>query len=332
MRLLFVGFGQVGRALARMLVERDGVGFSVVGIVTARHGACFNPDGIDLALALAAESEIAQPGSGDVVDAATAATTLDYDVLVEMTPLSVAGRGEPALGTCRTALARGRHVVTCNKGPIAWGLTELSGLAADHGVELLCESTVMDGAPVFNLRRHCLRGLRIAAVEGILNSTTNVAIGGIERGLSLDEALREAQRLGIAEADPGHDIDGWDAAVKLSVLSNLLLEAPLVPEHVSRQSLRDVAPETIRAAERNGTPVRMVCRAEAVRGLVEASVRAEEVPAGSSFAAVRGASSLLRLRTELPGAFAIVEEEPTVETTAYGVLSDLLSLRPSRPS
>jgi len=332
MRLLFAGFGQVGRALARMLVARNGGGFSVVGIVTARHGARFEPGGIDLARALAAGSEIAQACSGDVIDAATAAATVDYDVLVEMTPLSVVGRGEPARGTCRTALARGRHVVTCNKGPIAWGLTELSSLAADHGVELLCESTVMDGAPVFNLRRHCLRGLRVAAVEGILNSTTNVAIGGIERGLSLDEALVEAQRLGIAEADPSHDVDGWDAAVKLSVLCSLLLEHPLAPEQVARQSLREVDPGRIRAARRNGTPVKMVCRAEAVRGSVSATICAEEVAADSTFAAVRGASSLLRLRTELPGAFTIVEEDPTVETTAYGVLSDLLSLAaaPSR--
>lgn len=326
MRLLFAGFGQVGRSLARMLLERPEATFDVVGVVTSGHGVCFDPSGIDLARALAAYEKAGGLDQIQGAEANNSADTLDYDVLVEMTPLSVVGQGEPALAACRDALAHGRHVVTCNKGPIAWGWIELSSLAASNGVQLLCESTVMDGAPIFNLRRHCLPGLQIVSVEGILNSTTNVALEGLEQGLSLDDALGRARDLGIAEADLSHDVDGWDAAVKLAVLSNILLEHPLTPEQVGRHSLRDIDTDWVRGARQNGSPVKMVCRAEITDGAVRASVCAQEVAPGDAMAGVSGSSSLLRLRTELPGALTIVEEDPSVETTAYGVLVDLLSI------
>jgi len=328
MRLLFVGFGNVGRALARLLLDRGATGspgFRVVGIETGSHGSCADPAGLDLADALARYARDGGFGgaSGQAVD-------LDYDVLVEMSPLDVAARGEPAIGRCRAALERGRHVVTCNKGPVAWAWRELSRLAAARGATLLCESTVMDGAPVFNLRRHCLRGLRVVAVEGVLNSTTNVALEGMEKGLPLAAALLEAQRLGVAEADPSLDVDGWDAAVKLAVLANTVLDGVLVPERVERESLRSLDGERVRAARRRGTPVKMVCRAEAAAGRVVASVRAEEVPAGSVLAGAAGTTSVLRLRTDLPGTFTVVEEHPTVSTTAYGALADLLEVSGAR--
>jgi homoserine dehydrogenase len=174
LRALLLGFGNIGRKLAEILPERAthpglaALDVAVVGIVTARHGALANPAGVDLA---AAAAQLRGRGSfaGHVdavpLDSATAVTKLDFDVLVDTTPLSVPGRGEPTRGWLRTALERGCHVVTCNKGPIAWGYRELAETARRHGVGLFFETTVMDGAPLFALARDGLRGSRIERLE-----------------------------------------------------------------------------------------------------------------------------------------------------------------------
>jgi len=172
----------------------------------------------------------------------------------------------------------------------------------------------MDGTPVFNLARRCLKGCSIKGFSGILNSTTNFILDRMTAGEPFDSALRQAQSMGIAEADPALDIDGWDAAAKTAALMNVLMDADVTPLNISREGIRGV--------ECGQGLLKLVCRGSREGG----SVRLEAVPAEHPFAAVRGTSSVLVLHTDLMGDLTIIEHDPGVTQTAYGILTDILEI------
>ncbi|MEA2602506.1 MAG: homoserine dehydrogenase [Acidobacteriota bacterium] len=337
LRLLLLGFGNVGRRLAEILADRAsypglaGLDVSVVGITTGSRGAAVNPAGLDLGRALAEISERGRFGDG-YRNAATltseeALRVLDYDVAVELTPLDIRGRGAAAIAHVRTAMERGRHAITCNKGPLAWGWRPLRDLARERGVCFLYETTVLDGVPVFNLAQGSLRGNTILKIEGILNSTTNFVLCEMERGLSLSAAVAGAQRLGVAETDPADDLDGWDAAVKVSALANVLFDAELSPEAVERQSLASIRIEHVEDALAREHRLKMVCEAFREGEQVIGRVRLREIPLTDPFALVEGTGSILRLTTDILGCLVLTEEDPDLSSTAYGVISDLFRLQ-----
>ena len=334
MKLLLLGFGNVGRRLVEILADRAShpgladLDVSIVGIATGSRGAAADPRGLDPRRVLA---RIADPGHFDIgLTSEEALRTLDYDVAVEMTPLDIQGRGGAAIAHVRAALERGKDVVSCNKGPLAWAWRPLRDLARQKGAAFLYETTVMDGTPVFNLVQRCLQGNTLLKIEGILNSTTNFVLGEMERGTSLEAAVAEAQRLGVAEADPANDLEGWDAAVKVSALANVLLDADLPPERVERESLLEVPFERVREAAARGRRLKLVCEVEREGENVTGRVRVRELPLADPFALVEGFSSILRFTTDISGKIVLTEEEPDLSTTAYGVISDLFRLRELR--
>lgn len=334
MRLLLLGFGNVGRRLAEILRDRErhpglaGLDVSVVGITTGSRGSAVDPRGLDLGGAL---EEIAARGHfTSSLTSREALEELDYDVAVEMTPLDIAGQGAAAIAHVRAALALGRHVITCNKGPVAWAFRPLRDLAREKDLAFLYETTVMDGAPVFNLAQRCLQGNTLFRLEGILNSTTNYVLGEMERGLSLAEAVAGAQRLGVAEADPSTDLDGWDAAVKVSALANVLMDADLPPEAVERESLRSLPPGRARDVVARGYRIKVICEAFRAGNRVTGRVGLREIPLSDPFALVAGTGSILRFTTDILGQIVLTEEDPGLSTTAYGVISDLFRLRDER--
>src|SRR5262249_17643022 len=136
-----------------------------------------------------------------------------------------------------------------------------------------------------------------------------------------------AQAIGVAEADPANDLDGWDAAVKIAALANVLLGGSLTPEEVERESLREIGPDRLKAARERGCRIKMACEVFREGGRTGGRVRAREIPLDGPFARVAGTGSILRLTTDLLGTIVLTEEEPDLTTTAYGVLSDLLSLQ-----
>ncbi len=338
LRVILIGFGNVGRALATVLARRRSrfpglarLGERVVAVTTRSRGSLVNPEGVDLSQAL---TELEQggcfsPHNPEIshLNSHQAARSLDYDVLVELSPLDVEQRGEPAISHLRTALQRGRHVVTANKGPVAFAYRELSSLARGSGCALLFEATVMDGAPLFNMARSSLEGCRILGFQGILNSTTNFVLSRMETGESLESAVRLAQDRGFAEADPRLDLEGWDGAAKISVLVNALMGREITPLEVERQSLLEVDPRRVREAMKHGKRLKYLCRAQLEGDQVRAGVRLEEIDAGHPFAMVSGAGSMLSIRTDLMTPIFVAQEDPTTADTAYGVLADLLAIR-----
>jgi homoserine dehydrogenase len=246
------------------------------------------------------------------------------EVLVEVTTLDPL-TGQPATRHVRQALARGLHVVTANKGPVAFALRSLRALAERRARLFLHEGAVMDGTPVFNLVARCLPGTRIESFRGTLNSTTNLVLSRMERGLGRDAAVREARRLGIAEADPRNDLDGWDAAVKGCALANALMGASIRPKQVRRRGISDVSLYDVRRALRAGFRTRLVVRGVRAKGRVRVSVAPERIPVGDPLSG-SGPDAALVFRTDLMGEIGVFERGATVDQTAYALLSDLLEI------
>ena len=334
-KLALLGFGNVGQALARLLLQKQAdllfeydIDFSVTGIATGRHGTAINPAGIDLTQAL---DLIASGGSLEALstpakpaDAFEFIRQCEADVLFENSPVNYAS-GQPALDHLRTALECGMHAITANKGPLVHAYRELTELARSHGVRFYFESTVMDGAPVFALYRETLPGARVSSLRGVLNSTTNLMLTRMENGESFEQAVAYAQSIGIAETDPSGDVDGWDAAVKISALTTVLMGVPLKPAQVDRQGIREVTPEMIAMAKAQGGRYKLVCSAVRQGDGVQATVRPEIVMADSPMYRVDGTTSILQIESDVLGLLSLIEENPGPHTTAYGLLADFIN-------
>ncbi len=258
------------------------------------------------------------------------ASTVDFvrqcgaDVLFETSVLDLSG--EPAATFMRLALEAGLHVVTTNKGPAATHFRQLTRLARLRGVRFLYEGTVMDGAPVFNLVRQTLPATRIRSLRGILNSTTNYILTQMEQGAPFESALRYVQERGIAEADPSLDLDGWDAAAKLSLLIQALMGGRVKPSEIQRTGISEETGRLVRAAVRRDRRIRMVARAYRQGGRVIGKVEPEELEMFDPLAAIRGLSNILILNTDTMKELAIIENNPSVEQTAFALFSDLITL------
>src|SRR5205807_6263136 len=147
--------------------------------------------------------------------------------------------GEPALTTIREALEAGMDVITANKGPIAYGFKELEAMARAHDRRLRFESSVADNLPLFNLMRYGLPTAKVGLIRGILNSTSNYLLSQSARGVPWKAALEEAQRLGIAERDPSNDLEGWDAALKATIVANVVMGLDLKVSDVVREPVTE---------------------------------------------------------------------------------------------
>jgi homoserine dehydrogenase len=316
MDLALVGFGNVGRAFARLIEKkRSAFPFRIVGIHTARHGTAVSAAG------LATDPVFGAPAGSveEFLDRARA------EVAIEITPLHPE-TGEPATSHIRAAFARRMHVITANKGPIAHAYAALRDEARAAGVHFRFESTVMDGAPVFNMVRDHLPGVRVLGFTGVLNSTSKLVVEAMRDGLSMEEGIEAAQRLGVAETNPSYDLDGWDSAAKTAALANVLMDARVTPQSIHPRGVSRLTPARVQELDRRGKTVRIVSRAKLAADGVKLRVRAEVLERTDLLAAVAGTSNLILLHTDLMGTLGTVSIQPTVEQTAYGLFSDLVDI------
>jgi homoserine dehydrogenase len=333
-KLAFLGFGNVGRALARLLLakrdalrERYQIEWSVVGIATQRHGTAINEEGLDLesALLLSEAGEDLTSLAADRMDRDGVAFVRESsaDVLFENTPVNYKN-GQPAIDHISTALEAGMHAITANKGPVVHAFQTLTELAQVNGVRFLCESTVMDGAPIFSLWQEVLPAAKLRSFRGVLNSTTNLILTLMEEGKSFDEALSHAQAIGIAETDPSGDTMGWDAAVKVAALVNVLMGVSLTPDQIEREGITHISPEDVVQARDAGRRWKLVCQAWREDGGVKALVRPEQVDPHDALYNVMGTSSAVTFVSDVLGDLTITETDPGPHTTAYGLLADFI--------
>lgn len=334
--LCLIGFGNAGQAFCQMLLDQRnqvksnyGVDLQVVAIATRSKGTRFDPAGLNLKeiLDCVHESKRLSHSQKDLtdIDPLTLIRECGAKVVIELSTLSIED-GQPAISHIEAALDSGMHVITANKGPIAWAYSKLKQAADSKGLEFLHETTVMDGAPVFNLTKETLPGCSILGFRGILNSTTNFVLERMEAGDNYDEALREAQRQGFAEADPSLDIDGWDAAAKTSALINVLMHGTTTPQTIDRTGISDITPDDIASARERSGKLKLICEGRLENGIAKGSVRPAFVSSKDLFSTVDATTSILCLQTDLMGEICMVERHPEIQQTAYGIFSDTLTL------
>ncbi len=336
-KLSLAGFGAVGQRFCRLLCEKEaeladvfGCRVKITGISTPSRGTLINHNGLDMdeVFAMEAATKKFDQNHSDYVTEDTMGMIRNCraDVLCELTTLSVFD-GEPAASHITEAFHNDMHVITANKGPIAVHFRKLASLADRHEKHFLYETTVMDGTPVFNMAKNGLHGCQVLGLRGIFNGTTNFLLGEISQGVEFDEAVKEAQRRQIAEADPSMDVDGLDGAAKLCALANVLMGTEVRPVEVDVTSLRSVSAEDIKTAAQSGHKIKYICTAKKEEGKpILYSVQPERIEKEDPLYSVDGTSAAVTLYTDLAGEMTVIQTEPTLLQTAYGVYSDLLTL------
>ena len=326
-RIALIGYGNVGQAFARMLVRRQkyieetfDTRPVITAVCTGRRGGILRPEGIDI-------SAITDDIFDQSLNAKTIIESGEYDVLTELTPINIM-TGQPATDHIRQALELGKHVITANKGPVAWAYRELRDLAKARGVMFCHEATVMDGVPVYNLAKETLMGCQITEISGILNATTNYILTEMERGVSYEDAVKEGQRQGFVEADPAMDVDGWDAAAKLTALMNVLMDVHITPMDIRRTGIGGITKEDLDTAAAEGKKIKLICHGWLEDGKPVGTVEPTLVGVSDLPAVMDTTASYVTITTDLMGGVTVIEEpfEPEIDHTAYGVLSDLLRI------
>lgn len=339
-KIALVGFGGVNRALAQLIAERNArwkteLGFTlkIVGVTDLFLGSLIGREGLDagvLARLPAVKGAFAQlPGGRAEAQNAAVIKDSGADIIAEATFTNPVD-GEPATSFCRWALESAKHVVTTNKGPIALHGAELKALAQRHNVGFEYEGAVMSGTPVIRLAKKTLAGSEMSGFEGILNGTSNFVLTRMEGGLGFAEAVREAQALGYAEADPTADVEGYDVRLKVVILANELLDAKLTVSDVSCNGISALDLADIEQARADGARWKLIGAAtRQADGSVSASVEPRLLSNDHPLAGISGATNAVSFNTGLLGAVTVSGPGAGRMETAYALLSDIIAIHQS---
>ena len=320
LKIGIAGLGTVGSSLVRILQERSETLAVTCGrpiVVTAVSARDRTRDrGIDLTATAWFDNpvELAQKA--------------DIDVFVEL----VGGAGDPADAAVRAALKRGLHVVTANKALLARHGVELAAMAEEKGALLNFEAAVAGGIPVIKALRESLTGNTVSRIYGIMNGTCNYILTKMEKeGLSFEACLKEAQRLGYAEADPAFDIEGNDTAHKLAILTTLAFGNKISADDIYLEGITNISSEDIQAAAELGYRIKLLGVAQVTESGIEQRVHPTMVPLDSVIAQVDGVTNAVAIESDILGELLMVGPGAGGNATASAVLGDIADIAKSRP-
>lgn len=336
--MALVGFGTVGRWLARALLENEGVlrerygvAFKVVSLANERDGFLCSPGGLDLRRALepgvdGGWSLAGLPSDQRHSTSLDGLRATDADVLVETAASPPSG--EPGASHMREALGRGIPVVTSNKWPVARFGVELAALARAHGAAFRAESTVMSGTPLLGALTEGLAGTTPISMRGVVNATANAILTQMAGGATYEDALADAKAAGLAEPDPSADVDGHDAVAKVMILSALVFGRQLEPDDVERRGVSSLEAAEVEAARSNGESIREVASLRFAEpggvGAAAAQVGPEALPPDDPLAAIDGTMNCLVVQADPLGEVRIAGPGAGPLLAGQGVLSDLI--------
>jgi homoserine dehydrogenase len=310
------------------------VGASVVRVLSNHRDVLTRQCGRDLVVtAVSARDKTKNRGVnlGNIAwfdDPVEMAKTADIDVLVEL----IGGESGKALHTVIAALEAGRHVVTANKALLAKHGVKLASLAEAKGLLLNFEAAVAGGIPVIKVLRESLAGNSISRVFGILNGTCNYILTRMEQeGLSFADCLKDAQRLGYAEADPTFDIEGNDTAHKLSILTSIAFGTQVAADDIYLEGISNIGQADIRAAHDLGYRIKLLGVAQKTESGVEQRVHPTMVPLSSVIAQVHGVTNAVAIETDILGELLMSGPGAGGNATASAVVGDLADIAKSRP-
>lgn len=335
-RLAIVGLGNVGRRLLELidskretLQARYDLQLVITGAAD-RSGTAVSTEGLKtseiLRLKRGRKGISAYAGTGHSgMTPQELVREAKPEILVELSLTNLTD-GEPGLSTIRQALASGIHVATANKGPLVLAYQELAALAQAQGVQLLHSATVTGGLPTLNIGTRDLGVTTIDKFEGVVNGTTNYILTRMTEGQSYAEALKHAQDIGMAEADPTLDVDGWDAANKLVIIANAVLRRPTKLKDLSVEGIRGVTPEDLQQAVEHRQVIKLVASAEKIGDNYELSVRPTRLERSHPLSKVGAGMMGVIYHTDINGVIIAVIEEHDPYPTAAGVLRDIVQI------
>lgn len=328
--LFLLGYGHVASRFAELLRESEaaldqlGIEPIIVAVASRRRGLMFDPSGLTAAAIAAGVPQ--RPTDFLAIKAVLREMQSSrVPVLIETTTLDIK-RGEPAISHVRAAFESRVHVISANKGPVAFEYGALASEAARAGVSFLFEGAVMDGIPIFGLIRNTMPAVQMNGFRGVVNSTTNFILTAMEQGEPFESALARMQQAGVAEADPTLDIDGWDAAAKAAALGNVLLEATATPLTVAREGIGPETAARARAARERGRRLKLVASGSGRGSSASLRVQLEELDAPDPLAILDGQANALELDTWPLGRVVITQRDGGLEKTAYALLADLVTI------
>lgn len=338
-RFLLVGLGNLGRRFCEILSEKNvflrrryGLDLRLIGAADSR-GAAYDPVmGLDpgkvAALKRAGGTIADYPVAGQRGwQAAELVATARAGLLLEASPVNLSQGAEPGLTCIRTAMERGMHVVTPNKGPLVVAYRELHDLAAARGVQLRFDGTVAGGLPAINIGQRDLRGAVIHRLEAVPNLCTGYVMDLLAEGLSWDEAKSRARQEGVLEGDGSWDLEGWDGAAKLVILANAVLDYPARLEDVALTGITGLSADTLRAARERGERYRLLARAERnADGAYTLSVAPTSLPPEHPLGRLGRKQMGVVFSTDIYGTITTIIDEPDPVPSAATMLRDVLDI------
>lgn len=336
MRIALVGCGGVGRAFLKLIGDKAAASRKEdlkvqINYILDLGGGIYNPEGIDckgVADFLEGGGQLwdySQGGSREL-SFESLISREDLDMLVELTPTNKE-TGEPGLTYIREALNRGLHVVTGNKGPILLAYRELNGLAVRKGVQLGIGCTTGGALPSINAGLIDMAGSEIESIEGVLNGSTNFILKEMEeKGISYGEALKKAQELGIAETDPTLDVEGWDTASKLLILTNVLMGTDKCLEDIEVEGITSLTPEDVAAARGEDKRYKLVGRSQITDGKIVMTVGPERVGVDHTLYGVGGKNKAARYRSSTLGELTVIGGASGTLPAAASIYRDVVNI------
>ena len=330
MRLILCGFGVVGQSLAKLLESRSedlyarfGLKPRIVGVFDTK-GSAVESAGLDLSKLINVKKKYGTvkkySSSKNNLSGVDLIKSLDADVLVETTASNYKD-AEPGMTHITEAMKHGLHVISVNKGPLALAFPSLMELATYNQVLLRFSGTVGGGTPILDYAKNSLLGERIVSFEGILNGTTNYILTNMANGMSFKDALNDAKQKGYVEADESLDLDGLDAAAKLVILANWVMEIKVTMHDIKRTGIRNVSADDIKNAAKKNCAVKLIASCNK-----ELLVSPREISLDDPLC-VNGTLNAISFTSEHSGTQTIIGRGAGGIETASSIIRDLLDIR-----
>jgi len=333
-KIVYVGFGIVSQGLAEIILRNNSVlplaknlEIQTVGILDIMKGSQIDANGIDM------QKVLTNANNGDysllsenILDIPKAIQEINADIIIEASFTDIK-TGQPAISHIETALNSGKHVVTTNKGPFAVAYEHIFNLAKLKEKTLAIEGTVMSGTPIINVLKNGLLGSDITAVSGIMNGTSNYILSKMELGMSYNDALSEAQKLGYAEADPTSDVEGLDTLAKVMILANVVFDKQLNQEDIFVKGISKITLSDVKEASSNNKRWKLIGSVwKDQEGLVHGSVCPKLISMNDSLYGISDATNALKITSSILGDTTIVGEGAGKIETGFALYNDIISI------
>jgi len=326
MRAFICGFGTIGQSVAKIIKEKQeffeeryGETLIVVGALDSRSFIT-DSEGLDADELIDSKKSTGRVGDKAYTKIMEALDSVEFDILIEVTSTDI-HTGGVGLDNIKYALKNGKDVVTANKGPLALKYKELMRLADEHDRYLLFEGTVGGAMPIINLNKYDLAGQKIKSIRGIFNGTCNYILTKMDDGQPFEQALREAQQQGYAEADPSGDVEGYDSACKVVILANSIFGRNATLDDVDITGITSINSDAVALAKANDMVIRLIGEVSATK--LEVAPRL--IPRGHPLS-LPGTLNTAEIITEYAGPITVSGIGAGGLETASAILSDLIDI------